>query len=131
MIKKMWRDYKSKRHAETSAWCDTITFDDSAKRYRLDRRTVKERDIPQNALKITGGKNHYGVIACEQPVRKIRREDGSLETCAISNYLYMINNSINDALASTWKPKYIDVKLLTVLAIGAAIFGYIIISRVG
>ena len=127
---KQWRrDRKSAKHDNTNAWFDVITFDPENFRYRLDRTTIKEKDIPPDCLKVTGDKHHYATVACEQPIRVIRDENGYLNTSAISNYLYLVNNAINDALASVLNSRYINWKLLGVLGIDAAIVVYIIVTR--
>ena len=129
-LRQLIRDLKSSHHYDTNVWLDQIRYDQDNNRYVLQRRTLKADAIPPDALKVTGEKNHYAVVECEKPVRVIKREDGFLETCAISNYLYMINNSINDALASVWKPRYINTKLLMILGIGGAIIVYLIVTKV-
>ena len=128
-LKQWFRDRKSAKYDDVNAWFDVITFDPENFRYRLDRTTIKEKDIPPDCPKVTGDKHHYGVVACEQPPRAIRDEKGYLNTSAISNYLYLVNNAINDALASVSNSRYINWKLIGVLGIGAAIVVYIIVTR--
>lgn len=127
---KQWnRDRKSAKHDDTNAWFDVISYDPATERYRLDRVTLKEKDVPSDALSVTGDKHHYASVVCERPKRIIKDSEGFLETCAISNYLYMINNDINEALASILNSRYINWRLLGVLGIGAAIIVYIIVTR--
>ena len=128
-IKQWRRDRKSAKHDATNAWFDVISYDEDTKRYRLDRTTIKEESVPPDALSVTGGKNHYATVICPQPKRAVRDENGKLETSAISNYLYMINNDINDALASILNPHYVNWKLLGVLGIGAVAVIYIVVTR--
>lgn len=128
-IKQYCRNKKGNHHDDTNAWWDVIAYDPTTNRYRLDRTTIKERDVSPDALKVTGEKNHYVTIASEQPKREIRDSDGYLNTCAISNYLYLKNNAINDAMASVWKPGPINLKLLAILGIGAAIIVYLFFMK--
>ncbi len=128
-LKQWLRDRKSAKHDDTNAWFDVITFDIENFRYRLDRTTIKEKDVPPDCLKVTGDKHHYAIVTCKQPLRVIRDEKGYLNTSAISNYLYLVNNAINDALASVSSSRYINWKLIGVLGIGAAIVVYIIVTR--
>lgn len=128
-LKKTVRDARSEAHYNTNAWYDVLSYDPDTKRYRLDRVTIKERDVPPYTLPVTGDNHHYFTTTCIAPKREIKREDGTYRTNAITNFLYWRSNPINKALEWLYKSRKVDLKALVIVGIGVAIVAYIIVSQ--
>lgn len=127
-MKQAIRYWKSENHLNTNAWFDVLSWDEENKRYRLDRTTCKERDVPGYVLPVTGDKHHYLTVMFKLPDRAVKKDNGCYHTSAISNYLYYRSNAINDAMASVWKPRAINLKALIIVGIGGVIAVYIATS---
>lgn len=129
----IFRDIKSWWHFRHQAWLDVLTYDADLKRYRLDRHTCTMRDIQPEHLAVTGQKYHYFTTELVPPERHEKRvvvdEDGNehvfLNTSAVSNYLYMVNNDINDAMAGTFTNKVLN-PMIVALLVGVAIVGVVL-----
>lgn len=128
-IKKTVRDIRSDMHYNSNAWIDVLSYDDDTKRYRLDRSTVKEFEVPPQMLRVSEDNHHYLTCAFPIPPREIMRDDGTYRTNAITNYLYYISNPINKALEWLYKPKRVDSKALIIVGVGAAIVIYVLYSQ--
>lgn len=106
----IFRDIGSWRHYSHKAYIDTLTYDDDKKRYRIHRQTVTMRDILPTDLAITGSKYRFFRTELDAPERQEKRTETDadgviheyLNTSATSNYLYMVNNDINSAMAGTF-----------------------------
>ena len=122
-IKQLFRDRASYKHYNKRAYNDTLSYDEENKRYVLDRKTVKMKKIEPSDLAVTGEKYHYFNTELKPPVRMERDAEGYVNTSAISNYQYMVNNDINDSMASRWKGKPIDVKVLLIAGAVVIVFG--------
>lgn len=115
-----------------------MTYDEEQHRYRLDRHTLVMREIVPEDLAVTGQKYHYFYTDLEAPerhdLRTVVEEDGTthtyLNTSAISNYLYMKNNDINEAMAGTFKNGNVNPMVVAGL-IGVAIVGVILWLMMG
>ena len=78
------------------------------------------RDITPQDLAVTGQSYHYFYTELQPPERHEKRvvedEDGNkheyLNTSATSNYLYMVNNDITDAMAGTFKNTALNPKVV-------------------
>lgn len=127
-IKQSIRDWRSERHWNENAWWDVLSYDPINKRYRLDRTTIKERDVPEYSLMVTGDTHHYLTCAYDRPKREIKREDGTYRLNAIALYLFYKDNSILDALTSVWKTKRIDTRALVIAGLAVAIGAYVLVS---
>lgn len=130
----IFRDIRSWWHFRHQAWRDVLTYDPEKKRYRLDRNTLIMRDINPEDLAVTGSKYHYFYTELEAPERHEKRTevdgDGNkheyLNTSATSNYLYMVNNDINDAMAGTFTNNNVNPLvvggLIVVAIVGAVLW---------
>lgn len=129
----IFRDIKSWWHFRHQAWKDVLYYDEETKRYRLERHTIYMRDIEPDDLAVTGQKYHYFYTDLKPPERQEKRvvvdEEGNereyLNTSAASNYLYMINNDINDAMAGTFKNSALNPKVIAMFIVVAIVFGVI------
>lgn len=131
----IFRDIASWWHFKHIAYRDVLTFDQERNRYVIQRTTVRMSDIKPDDLPVTGEKYHYFITDLKAPERQESRtetvvlEDGTtidveyLNTSAVSNYLYMVNNDINEALAGQFKPAGINPYVLWGLVGLAVIFG--------
>lgn len=128
-LKQYLRHIKSERHYNTRAWWDVLTYDPDTGRYRLDRTTMTERDVPEHVLPVTGDSHHYTTCTFERPEKEMKREDGTYRTTPTVNYLYYKSNAINDAMTSEWKAPRVNVKLLAMLGIGGVIVFYILFNQ--
>lgn len=134
----IFRDIKSWWHFRHQAWRDVLTYDPEKKRYRLDRHTLIMKDINPDDLAVTGAKYHYFYTDLEPPERHEKRvevdEEGNthefLNTSAVSNYLYMVNNDINDAMAGTFTNKPINPVVVGVIIV-LAIVGVVLYMFMG
>ena len=130
----IFRDISSWWHFKHIAYRDVLTYDVERNRYVIERTTVRMRDIKPDDLPVTGEKYHFFRTELVAPERQESRtesvilEDGSqvdieyLNTSAVSNYLYMVNNDINEALAGQFKPSGINPYVLWGLVGLAVIF---------
>lgn len=129
----IFRDIKSWWHFRHQAWRDVLYYDEETKRYRLERHTLYMRDINPNDLAVTGQKYHYFYTDLQPPERHEKRtvvdEDGNehefLNTSASSNYLYMVNNDINDAMAGTFKNSAFNPKVVAIMVVVAIVMGVV------
>lgn len=124
------RDIKSWWHFRHVAWLDTLTYDSDNNMYRLDRKTIRMRDVQPNWLQVTGSKYQYFTTELPAPHRQESRtevRDGIeytfLNTSALSNYLYMINNDIENAI-ELQKKSNVSPGVVAVL-IGLAVIGVV------
>lgn len=95
----------------------TLTYDEEAEEYTLTEEATYFEDLPAEAVHITGKKNRYFLDRVEDPdysdPQGIRATD---------LYLWMVNNSINDALAVKNKGLGdVDIRRYLVIGIGAII----------
>lgn len=95
----------------------TLTYDEEAEEYTLTETATYFEDLPSEAVHVTGKKNRYFLDRVEDPdysdPQGIRATD---------LYLWMVNNSINDALAVKNKGLGdVDIRRYLVIGIGAII----------
>ena len=131
----IFRDISSWWHFKHIAYRDVLTYDPERNRYVIERTTVKMRDILPDDLPVTGQKYHFfrtDLVAPERQesrIETITLDDGQqveveyLNTSAVSNYLWMVNNDINDCLAGQFKPNGINPYILWGLVGLAVLFG--------
>lgn len=131
----IFRDIASWWHFKHIAYRDVLEYDEQRNRYVIHRTTRRMKDILPDDLPITGQKYHFFRTELQAPPRQETRvetivlDDGStvdveyLNTSATSNYLYMINNDINDALAGQFKPAGINPLILWGMVGLAVLFG--------
>ncbi len=95
----------------------TLTYDEEADEYTLTDEATFFEDLPPDAVHVTGKKNRYFRDLVENPAYS--DPDGIRAT---DLYLWMVNNSINDALAVKNKTlKEIDIRRYIVIGIGLII----------
>lgn len=117
-ISELARNAKEKKAAKKRAVrLQTLTYDEEAEEYTLTDEATHFEDLPPDAVHITGKKNRYFRDLVEDPnysdPQGIRATD---------LYLWMVNNSINDALAVKTKGLGdVDIKRYLVIGIGAII----------
>lgn len=126
----IFRDIKSWWHFRHVAWLDILSYDKESNMYRLDRKTIRMKDVLPNYLQVSGNKYHYFYTELPAPHRQEYRtevRDGVeyrfLNTSAVSNYLYMINNDIENAIQLK-KQSTVSPGVLAVL-IGLAVIGVV------
>lgn len=131
----IFRDIASWWHFKHIAYRDVLTYDEERNRYVIHRTTLRMRDILPDDLPITGEKYRFFRTELVAPERQESRietvtlDDGSqieveyLNTSAISNYLFMVNNDINESLAGQFKPSGINPYILAGLIGMAVLFG--------
>lgn len=122
------RDIKSWWHYRHDSWRDVLTYDEE-KGYVLTRTTIPTREVKEDDLPVRGHKYLFFSTELEAPFREEKRKeivDGVeveyLNTSAASNYLYMVNNDINDALAGSFKKSGMDPKVMLILLAVAGLF---------
>jgi len=101
------------------AYREVLTYNEQDNRYRLDITTITARDFAERDLKICGEKYRRFFTKLEAPVRlETRTEiiDGVeyefLNTSAVSNYLWMINNDVNECITGDFKNRSINPLVL-------------------
>ncbi len=122
------RDIRSWWHYRHDSWRDVLTYDEK-EGYTITRTTISTRDVKEDDLPVRGHKYLFFDTELEAPFREEKRKeivDGVeveyLNTSAASNYLYMVNNDINDALAGSFKKQGMDPKVMFVLLAVAGVF---------
>ena len=130
-FEQIFRDIKSWWHYRHDSWRDVLTYDEE-EGYILERTTISTREVKPDDLPVRGHKYMVFHTDLEAPHRTESRKENVdgvevefLNTSAASNYLYMVNNDINDALAGSFKRSGIDPKvMLILLGIGAVAIIY-------
>lgn len=112
---------------------EVLTYNETDNRYRIDITTISARDFVEQDLKVSGQKYKRFFTGLKAPERKETRTeeiDGVkcvfLNTSAVSNYLWMINNDVNECITGDFKSKGINpLVLLILLGLAGAVFVYI------
>lgn len=127
-LDQIFRDIKSWWHYRHDAWRDVLTYKEG-EGYVIERTTISTRDVQPDDLPIRDHKYLFFDTELEAPFRQETRKDvidgvevEFLNTSASSNYLYMVNNDINDALAGSFKKTGLDPKVMLVLLAVAGVF---------
>lgn len=127
------QDFISWKHYNHDASIEDLSYDEEIKAFRLDITTIKMKDMDPHALPITGEKYTGFRTKLEAPYRtKIRKEvdeNGEekeyLNPSAISYYLYMINNDINDSCTAPLRRFTLNPKVVVIMvAIALGLLGY-------
>lgn len=121
----IFRDIKSWWHYRHDAYRDVLEYDEENKRYKIVRETISARDFRPVDLPITGHKYRVFYTDLEAPPREETRKEeinGVVyefqNPTAISNYLYMVNNDINNSVKGDFKRTEIN-PLILFIALGA------------
>ncbi len=121
MVKREVRPSKESEDGKTAkkrpVRLQTLTYDEETEEYTLKDEATFFEDLPADAVHVTGKKNRYFLDLVEDPdysdPQGIRATD---------LYLWMVNNSINDALAVKSKGLgELDIRRYLVIGIGAII----------
>lgn len=91
-----------------------LDFNQTTKEYVLTRETTVFSELPPGAVHVTGEKRAYFWDRC--PHRE--PSDG---ITASDLYLYMVNNSINDALAYRYETSSIDMRKVITYGIAGVV----------
>ena len=131
-IKQKFRDWRSKKHYEHDAYIDTLTYDLDNELFILKRRTVKQKDIKPDDKMVTNDTYHYFNTPLEKQPREVTDAEGHILTTPITDYQFIQNNDVNDALTAIVREQANkNVILLAVLgAVGVIVVGYILMSVV-
>ena len=119
------------------AFRETLNYDDTNNRYRLDRETITAREFRPVDLPVSGRKYRVFYTDLEPPFREETRKetiDGVeyefLNPTAISNNLYMVNNDINNSIKGDFKTPGINpLIMLALLGVGAVILIYMLFFK--
>ncbi len=108
---------KEKKPKKRAVKLQTLTYDEDAEEYTLAETETYFEDLPPGAVHVTGKKNRYFLDLVEDP-----DESDPQGIRATDLYLWMVNNSINDALAVKSKGiGDVDIRRYIVLGIGLII----------
>lgn len=127
------QDFISWRHYNHDAYIEDLSYDEEIEAFRLDMTSIKMRDMDPHALPVTGEKYSGFRTNLEAPHRtKIRKEideNGEeveyLNPSAISYYLYMVNNDINDSCTAPLRRFTLNPKIVIILvAVALGLLGY-------
>lgn len=109
------RGIGSKKKKAVMAKLYTLDYNEELERYRIGIEKVPEADVPKDAVHVTGEKGAWFLD---------RSKAGDFPTGpnAIDLNLYMVNNSINDALALQWSGmKNMDMRRIITIGIVAIV----------
>lgn len=127
----IFRDIKHWWHFRHDAWRDVLTYTDDTQRFRIDRSTIPMTEVKPSDLPIAGAKYRAFSTELKAPPNDEERTDEIegykityINTTPASDYLYMVNNDINDSGAGTFQSKGLDPKILIVL-VGLGALGVI------
>lgn len=106
------RERRERRRSEVKLF--TLDYNATTEEYLLHESRVPFDDLPPGAVHITGRKKEY----LWDRVR-VERRDGGMTAADLC--LWMVNNSINDALAVSWKTATPDIKKYIIYGIAGII----------
>ena len=131
-IKQKFRDWRSKKHYEHPAYIDTLTYDLENERFIMHRRTVKQKDIKASDKMVTNDTYHYFNTPLPKQPRQVTDDQGHILTTPITDYQFIQNNDVNDALTAIVKEQVNkNVILMAVLgAVGVIVIGFILMRVV-
>ena len=105
---------KKREKKERNVKLHTLDYDAQAEEYILTESRTTFPELPRGAVHITGRKNEYFWDRSPHPER-----DGGITAADLC--LYMINNSINDALAYKWDPSQMDMRKILIYGIAGIV----------
>lgn len=128
------QDIISWRHFNHDAEIKSLSYDEEVEAFKLDITTIKMRDMDPHALPVTGEKYAGFHTDLDAPYRTKKRIEVDEETgeereylnpSAISHYLYMINNDINDSCTAPMRRFTLNPKIVIIMvAVALGLFGY-------
>lgn len=107
-------DKKKRERKERVVTLHTLDYDAQAGEYILTESRTTFPELPRGAVHITGRRNEYFWDRAPHPER-----DGGITAADLC--LYMLNNSINDALAYKWDPSQMDMRKVLVYGIAGIV----------
>lgn len=133
----IFRDIKSWWHYRHDAYRDVLEYDEEHKRYKIVRTTISARDFRPVDLPVSGHKYRVFYTDLEAPTREETRKeviDGVeyefQNPTAISHYLYMVNNDINNSIKGDFKKNELNpLFFLIALGVGAVLLIYFIFFK--
>lgn len=135
----VFRDIRSWWHYRHDAYRDVLIYDEEHNRYIIQRETISARDFRPVDLPIRGHKYRVFYTDLEPPFReetRIEEIDGVkyefLNPTAVSNYLYMVNNDINNSIKGDFKSSQLNpLIMLALLGVGAVVLIYLLFIKGG
>lgn len=132
-------DIKSWWYYRHDGYRDVLFYDEENKRYKIERTTISVRQFRPEDLPIVGKKYRRFYTDLEAPFREETRKeviDGVeyefQNPTAISNYLFMVNNDLNDAIKGDLKKnEFNPLIMLALFGIGAVILVYFLFFKGG
>lgn len=125
------RDIKHWWHFRHDAWRDVLVYDEESGRFRINRTTQSMADMEPSDLPIEGAKYRAFATDLKAPANNEKRTeeiDGEIleyiNTTPASDYLYFVNNDINESNVGMFKALGLDPKIILVL-VGLAVIGVI------
>lgn len=122
------------------AYRETLTYNEETNRYRIDRETITAKEFREIDLTVSGHKYRVFYTDLVAPKREETRTveiDGETyefyNPTAVSNYLYMINNDINNSVKGDLEKKglFNPLIMLALLGVGAVILIYMLFFKGG
>lgn len=119
------------------AYKDVLTYNEEDNRYKINISTITAREFAEKDLKVSGQKYRRFYTDLEAPVRqetRIEEIDGVqyefLNTSAVSNYLWMINNDVNECITGDFKSRAINpIVLLGLVGVAIVVMIYFFFFR--
>lgn len=133
----IFRDIKHWWHFRHAAYKDKLEYDADAGRFRINRKTVTMADMDPSDKPVEGSKYRTFTTDLKAPSNDdIRTEeiDGVvytyINTTPASDYLYMVNNDINESNVGMFKARGLDPRVVIVLlGLGALALIYYVFFR--
>lgn len=133
------KDIASWFYYRHDAYREVLFYDEENNRYKIERTTITARDFRPVDLPVQGHKYRVFYTDLAPPFReetRIEERNGEkvefLNPTAVSNYLYMINNDINNAIKGDFKnPGINPLIMLAILGVGAVILIYVLFFKGG
>lgn len=119
------------------AYRDVLIYNEEDNRYRFDTTTISAREFVERDQKVSGQKYRRFYTGLEAPHReetRIEEIDGVKyefhNTSAVSNYLWMINNDVNDCITGNFKTRAINpLILIGLVGLAAVVLIYFLFMK--
>ena len=99
----------------------TLDYNDTAGEYLLTESSTTFSELPPGAVHVTGKKRTYFWD-------RVRSYEPNAGITASDLNLYMVNNSINDALAYRYDGKSMDVRKMLIYGIAAIVLVFVVFA---
>ena len=107
-----FRDPERRREKRVTLY--TLDYNETRQEYELHETITTFSELPPDAVHVTGEKNAY-------LLDRVRAGQPSTGITASDLYLFLVNNSINDALAVNWSSKPLDLRRYAIYGIAGII----------